>query len=264
VTVTPEGFLYVPDLGRNAISVYKVDFAGVGLELVTECALSQESAGPRHFAASGAKGFVICELDNTVVAFDIDTATGRLTETGVASTLPEGWTAPPPFEFYHAPSHAAGILYDAAAGRVYATNRGHDSIAVLRWVGFLFRSITDASTPTYPSSAFFLLARWAPMLEHYFNQHCIMRCSIAAVPLRSVNPELKLIGTVPSEGRLPWTIGKVAGADLLLVSNQFNSALADPGNVALFSVAGDGLPTFVGTRGFATLSKVMCATVAPL
>lgn len=131
VTVTQEGFLYSPDLGRNTIVTYKIDYAEAKLTRVGETRLSRDSAGPRHFSAEGTKGFVVCELDNTVVGFDIDPATGELTESGWASTLPDGWDAPPPFDFYHAPSHACGILYDAEAGRVYATNRGHDSIAVL-------------------------------------------------------------------------------------------------------------------------------------
>lgn len=77
-----------------------------------------------------------------------------------------------------------------------------------------------------------------------------------------MEPTLALVGTVPSEGRLPWTIGKVGDTNYLLVSNQFNASLVDPGNVGVFTVTPGELPAFVGTRGFATLSKVMCATVA--
>jgi len=214
VTLSADGrYLYVPDLGRNSVYSYSVDYAAGTLALIAECTLSRAGAGPRHVALGNDRAYAVCELDNTVVAFTVDPGTGTLTESSWASTLPDGYDDPPPFDFYDAPSHAAGILFDAEAGRVYATNRGHDSIAVLSVDG----------------------------------------------------DELKLVGNVHTEGRLPWTIERVPGTNLLLTSNQFNAGLADPGNVALFAVSGDSeMPTFVGTRGFVTLPKVMCAHAAPL
>jgi hypothetical protein len=119
VAATPDGFLYCTDLGRNSIFVYRVDYPTGKLNRLAEVKLSRDGAGPRHLAVGDGRVFCVCELDNTVVAFDVDAATGGLTETGWASILPEGWDAPKPFPFYEAPSHAAGICYDAAAGRVY-------------------------------------------------------------------------------------------------------------------------------------------------
>ena len=52
------------------------------LYLFSQVKLSRDGAGPRHIAVSGGRAFCVCELDNTVVAFDVDEATGVLTETG--------------------------------------------------------------------------------------------------------------------------------------------------------------------------------------
>lgn len=47
-------YLYVPDLGRNAILVYNINFATQKLAFVQEKELSADGAGPRHLA------FLVC------------------------------------------------------------------------------------------------------------------------------------------------------------------------------------------------------------
>eukprot|EP00041_Stephanoeca_diplocostata_P018406 m.385109 g.385109 ORF g.385109 m.385109 type:complete len:395 (-) comp21003_c0_seq4:781-1965(-) len=203
-------FLYVPDLGKNAIFVYKINFLDKKLALVQEKELSVDGSGPRHLAFLGSRAYSVNELNNTVTVFDVDTDTGMLSEIVNASTLPKGWDAPPPFDFYDAPSHACGIIAIEGSNRIIVTNRGHDSLAVF--------DVQD-------------------------------------------DGQLSLSANVPTMGRIPWTVDAVPSKNLLVVTNQFNHALKDPGNIALFDLAGDaGVPKFTGTPGFVTHAKVMCAT----
>jgi 6-phosphogluconolactonase len=63
--------------------------------------------------------YVLCELANRLVAFDIDDA-GRLHERHTVSTLPDGNSGD---------SIAAEVVVHPDGHRVYVSNRGHDSIA---------------------------------------------------------------------------------------------------------------------------------------
>jgi len=96
-------------------------------------------AGPRHiqFTSSGDVGFVLNELDNTVCVLRRDVAEGgELSLVQTLSSLPQGWAeahADPatfPNEVYSKPSHASELLLSPDDRFVYASNRGHDSIAV--------------------------------------------------------------------------------------------------------------------------------------
>jgi hypothetical protein len=49
------------------------------------------------------------------------------------SAIPRGFAAPPPFDFYTAPSHAAEIAFSPTGQHLLASNRGHDSLAVFAW-----------------------------------------------------------------------------------------------------------------------------------
>ena len=77
--------------------------------------------------------------------------------------------------------------------------------------------------------------------------------------------KLNMSAAVPSEGRLPWSFDTATAHDstMLLVSNQFNAKLKDPGNVVVFNVDSDtGVPSPVGIRGVVTIAKCMCVTSA--
>lgn len=71
-----------------------------------------------------------------------------------------------------------------------------------------------------------------------------------------------LIKTVPSGGRLPWTLAVTPDSEFLVVSNQFNVALKDPGNITVLRTSSDefSLPS-LATVSSITLEKVMCASV---
>lgn len=84
---------------------------------------AREGAGPRHMAFHPRQpwAYVVNELDSTVTACGFDAATGALT--------PLQWLPTLPFD-YTGDSRAAAIAMDAGGRHLYATNRGHDSIAV--------------------------------------------------------------------------------------------------------------------------------------
>ena len=68
--------------------------------------------------------FVLNELDNTVSTFSMDEESFQLAPMGSpVSTLPEGWKGT---------NHTADIHVHPNGSFVYASNRGHDSICVLK------------------------------------------------------------------------------------------------------------------------------------
>lgn len=123
VRFSPDGrFLYVVDLGIDQVVVYPVTRDGVG-EGRTALQL-QPGDGPRHldFHPQRDLAVVVNELSNSVVCASIDPSDGTMTTLGRCSTLPEGFTE-------H--SQCADIHFSPDGRFVYASNRGHDSIAVL-------------------------------------------------------------------------------------------------------------------------------------
>lgn len=84
---------------------------------------AREGAGPRHmvFHPRQPWAYVVNELDSTVMACGFDAASGALTPFQWLPTLPCDYTGN---------SRAAAIAVDAGGRHLYASNRGHDSIAV--------------------------------------------------------------------------------------------------------------------------------------
>ena len=133
-----DGQLYVADLGTNQVVCWTIDFDNRTLRPASAITL-HDLAGPRHiqFTSSGEVGFVLNELDNTVCVLRRDSAEGgELSLVQTLSSLPQGWAeahADPatfPNEVYSKPSHASELLLSPDDRFVYASNRGHDSIAV--------------------------------------------------------------------------------------------------------------------------------------
>jgi len=136
--VVCDGQLYVADLGTNQVVCWTIDFDNRTLRPASAITL-HDLAGPRHiqFTSSGEVGFVLNELDNTVCVLRRDPAGGgELSLVQTLSSLPQGWAeahADPatfPNEVYSKPSHASELLLSPDDRFVYASNRGHDSIAV--------------------------------------------------------------------------------------------------------------------------------------
>ncbi|MCM4170517.1 lactonase family protein [Arenibacter sp. TNZ] len=117
-----ENFLYAVDLGIDQILTYpinsekKLDKAQVGLQL-------DPGDGPRHLIFHPTKNmaFIINELSSSVVSAEVDHNTGVYTKIDKKSTLPND---------YQGPNACADIHISADGKFLYASNRGHNTIAV--------------------------------------------------------------------------------------------------------------------------------------
>ncbi|MDX1766887.1 MAG: lactonase family protein [Arenibacter troitsensis] len=115
-------FLYAVDLGIDQILTYpinsdnKLGKAQVALQL-------DPGDGPRHliFHPTENKVFIINELSSTVVSATVDEENGVFTKIDKKSTLPED---------YQEPNACADIHISKDGKFLYASNRGHNSIAV--------------------------------------------------------------------------------------------------------------------------------------
>ncbi|WP_426451055.1 lactonase family protein [Paenibacillus sp. S-38] len=122
--VIREGFVYVPDLGKDRIVTYRLAAdAKEGLLIPHGEAAVHAGAGPRHlvFHETLPYAYAANELDSTVAVFAAAPAEGELVEREAVSTLPEG---------YSGESHVADIHIHPNGRYLYVSNRGHDSIAV--------------------------------------------------------------------------------------------------------------------------------------
>jgi len=115
--------LFVPDLGLDRVLVYPFDAATSKLGKALPPLMTAAGAGPRHlaFSADGRFAYVINELNNTVLTASFDK--GNLQALGTVATLPGNFSG----------SNTTAEIEVSPDGRfVYASNRGHDSIAVFR------------------------------------------------------------------------------------------------------------------------------------
>ncbi len=117
-------FALAADLGADRVFVYRLDLEGKSLTHVEGGdAVMRPGAGPRHIALHPTRPlvFVANELDSTVATLRFDSGRGALSPEGTRSTVPAGWTG----------TNYPADIHVAASGRtLYASNRGHNSIAV--------------------------------------------------------------------------------------------------------------------------------------
>jgi 6-phosphogluconolactonase len=117
-------FAIVDDLGLDETLVYKFDSTKGSLILNDPpFAKADPGAGPRHFALhpNGKFAYVVNEMGSTVSAFSYDGSAGALRPLQTISTFPKDFSG-------H--NDDAEIEIDASGKFLYASNRGHDSIAV--------------------------------------------------------------------------------------------------------------------------------------
>ena len=126
-SITPSAdnrFALVADLGLDRIMVYRLDSsAGRLTPNDPPWAAVNPGAGPRHLAFHPTLPlvYVVNELGNTVTAFAWEARRGALQEAQTISTLPPD---------FRDTSYGADV-HVAPSGRfLYASNRGHDSIAI--------------------------------------------------------------------------------------------------------------------------------------
>jgi 6-phosphogluconolactonase len=129
IDLSPDNrFAIVDDLGLDESLVYRFNSAKGSLSLndpqvYTTLAKADPGAGPRHFAfhPNGKFAYVINEMQSSVSIFSYDGAGGVLRWLQTISALPKDFSG-------H--KEAAEIEVHPSGKFLYASNRGHDSIAV--------------------------------------------------------------------------------------------------------------------------------------
>ncbi len=119
-------FVFIADLGLDAILSFRFDATkGTLTPNDPPFAKLAPGAGPRHatFSFNGKFVFVVSELNSTVTTFSYDRKKGSLNEPQTVSTLPKD---------YRGRNDTAEIALHPSGRGLYASNRGHDSIAVFR------------------------------------------------------------------------------------------------------------------------------------
>ncbi|GAY11849.1 lactonase family protein [Pseudonocardia sp. N23] len=113
----------VPDLGMDAVVVYSLGTDGTLAERPGARIAAPAGHGPRHLAfhPDGERLYLLCELGSTVVALRRDG--DRFRRTAVVSTIPADVTEL---------NQTAAIRVSPSGRHLLVSNRGHDSIAVLR------------------------------------------------------------------------------------------------------------------------------------
>jgi 6-phosphogluconolactonase len=117
-------FALAADLGLDEIVVYRFDSRNGSLtKNDPPFAKLDPGVGPRHlsFHPNGRFAYVANELKSTITAFSYDGSRGALRKLGTVSTLPKGSSGA---------NDAAEIHVHPSGKFLFASNRGHDSIAV--------------------------------------------------------------------------------------------------------------------------------------
>jgi len=125
IDLSPDNrFAIVDDLGLDETLVYKFDSAkGLLIPSGPQFGRADPGAGPRHFAfhPNGKVGYAINEMASSVSVFAFDGAAGTLRPLQTISTIPKGFAE-------H--NDDAEVEVHPSGKFLYASNRGHDSIAV--------------------------------------------------------------------------------------------------------------------------------------
>ena len=117
-------FAFACDLGLDKTFICKFDAArGTLTPNDPPFVPAKPGSGPRHLAfhPDGRHAYIIHELNSTISVFDYDAEHGALKELQTISTLPED---------FKGHTIAAEIEVHPSGKFLYASNRGHDSIAV--------------------------------------------------------------------------------------------------------------------------------------
>jgi len=125
VDMSPDNrFAFVDDLGLDRVLIYKFDAVKGKLTPNDPAYASLDPAsGPRHFvlAPSGKFAYVVAEMKSSATAFSVDLNKGSLQPLQTISTLPKD---------FKGENDDAEVEIHPSGKFLYASNRGHDSIAV--------------------------------------------------------------------------------------------------------------------------------------
>ena len=127
INISPDNrFAVAADLGLDELISYRFD-AAKGLIAAADSHFVKVTpgTGPRHFTfhPSGKFAYVVGEMRSEVTAFAYDAEGGNLRELQTVSILPQGFSGR---------NDAAEVRVHPSGRFLYASNRGHDSIAVFR------------------------------------------------------------------------------------------------------------------------------------
>lgn len=124
VQADPSGkFVLATDLALDRIYIYKFDLRNGKLSPNSPPTVSVPAGdGPRHFAfhPNGRWFYLLLEEASTMMLFDYDAASGRLSHKQTLSTLPHGFAGT---------DFTSEVVVTPDGKFVYAANRLHDSIA---------------------------------------------------------------------------------------------------------------------------------------
>ncbi|MGB6897862.1 MAG: lactonase family protein [Candidatus Acidiferrum sp.] len=125
ISTSPDNrFALAIDLGLDQVIVYGFDAdRGVFTPMLSGFAKVKPGSGPRHlaFLPDGKFAYVLSEMASTVTVFSYRAKTGSFSSLQTISTLPAD---------YSGPKEGAEIAVLPSGKFLYASNRGHDSIAV--------------------------------------------------------------------------------------------------------------------------------------
>lgn len=161
--ISPDNhFLLVADLGLDKILIYRFDAVkGTLAPNDPPFAKVAPGSGPRHmaFRPDGKFVYTLSEMKATVTAFAYNSSRGSLSEIQTLSSLPAG---------FQSQNSSAEIAVHPDGNFLYASNRGHDSIAIFSidaakgTLTFIDRVSAQGKTPRNfvidPTGAFLLAA----------------------------------------------------------------------------------------------------------
>ncbi|MGO1337209.1 MAG: lactonase family protein [Leuconostoc fallax] len=119
--LTPDNRLVVVDLGTDEVITFDVSDDGQLTEIARYH--TDEGFGPRHirFSPDGHYAYLLGELSSLLSVLKYDQETGQFEHVMTASTIPNDWTE----------HNGCAALRISKDGRfIYASNRGHNSVAV--------------------------------------------------------------------------------------------------------------------------------------
>ena len=115
---------FFSDLGLDQVKIYRADPQAATLSPGNPAHVAVEpGSGPRHFSQhpSGRFAYGVNELGSTISVYSLDPEAGVLEVVQTITTLPNGFSG----------SNTTAEIYVHPSGQfVYASNRGHDSIAI--------------------------------------------------------------------------------------------------------------------------------------
>ena len=117
-------YAVVTDLGADRLYLYRLDARNARLESCSPASLPVDAGtGPRHFAfhPTGKFGYLIGELNSTIIGYRCNTNRADLDKIGVESATARGFSGA---------NDAAEIAIDRSGGFLYCSNRGADDLAV--------------------------------------------------------------------------------------------------------------------------------------